>query len=82
MHISQVTRPPFSSWAQLHEAVRNGDHRLVRFLLDRGADVNARTGKHGEGGSAVWLAQHYHEDGHPVFDILREREGKKFQPEL
>ena len=55
---------------------------MVRFLLDRGADVNARTGKRGEGGSAVWLAEQYHEENHPVLDILREREGKKFKPEL
>jgi outer membrane protein assembly factor BamB len=38
---------------QLHDAARRGDTRAVQALLDRGADVNARTRF---GATALWLA--------------------------
>jgi prolyl 4-hydroxylase len=81
-HQNHVNIRDRNGWTPLHEAVRNGDIRLIELLLNHGADVNARTGAHAEGGSPLWWAEQIHDAEHPVAQILREREAKKFEPEL
>ena len=74
-----------NGWTPLHEAIRQGDPTLVQLLLDRGAEVNARTGNDGEGGSALWWARKYHEEDEEESDVsklLRERDAKIYEPEL
>jgi prolyl 4-hydroxylase len=69
-----------NGWTPLHEAVRTGDERLVELLLDRGAEVNARTGEKGEGGTALWWARKFNEEESPVMRLLKERDGKFYGP--
>ena len=46
----------------MHEAIRIGDREIVQYLLERGADANARTGINEEGGSPLYLVREYHRD--------------------
>lgn len=71
-----------NGWTSLHEAVRLGDENVIKLLLDRGADVNARSGVDGEGGSVIWWAKQYHDESHPMFKLLKDRNGMEFEPEL
>jgi prolyl 4-hydroxylase len=70
-----------NGWMPLHEATRSGDVEVVKLLLDRGADVNARTGTTAQGGSALYYAHIYHGKDHPIVPLLKEREAKVFVPE-
>lgn len=49
-----------NGWTPLHEAIRYGDVEMVRLLLDRGSEMNARFGPNEEGGSPLWMARYYH----------------------
>jgi prolyl 4-hydroxylase len=69
-----------NGWTPLHEAVRKGNEKLVELLLDRGAEVNARTGERGDGGTPLWWARKYHPEDSPVMRLLRERDGKVYEP--
>jgi prolyl 4-hydroxylase len=70
-----------NGWMPIHEAIRKGDIEVVKLLLDRGADVNARTGTTARGGSALYYAHQYHGNDHPLLPLLKEREAKVFEPE-
>lgn len=71
-----------NGWTPLHEAVRQGDPELVEMLLDRGAEVNARTGGNAGGGSALWLADQYHGEESELSGLIKDRDGKFYEPEL
>jgi prolyl 4-hydroxylase len=71
-----------NGWTVLHEAVRKGDTDMINLVLDRGADVNMRTGVNGEGGSPLYWAYYFHQEGSEVIELLKERNGKNFKPEL
>lgn len=62
-----------NGWRALHEAVRAGHLDVVNFLLENGADVNARTtgGDNGNEYSALQLAVDHHGESHPITDLLR-----------
>jgi prolyl 4-hydroxylase len=62
-----------NGWTALHEAVRKGSFDSVQVLLDRGAEVNARTGQREEGESPLALALRLHGDSAPIVNLLRER---------
>jgi ankyrin repeat protein len=63
----------------LHEAVRKGLFDPVELLLDRGAEVNARVGRQGEGESPLTLAIRYHGEHNPIVALLRDRGGMAYQ---
>lgn len=72
----------------LHEAVRDGNLEVIELLLNRGADINARTGRNGDGGSALHLAMEYHredEDDEEESEIelfLKKHNAKLVEPDL
>jgi len=70
-----------NGWTPLHEAVRTGDVPILQLVLDHGADVNTRTGKTGNGESALELAHEYHTAESEVVRLLKER-GAKSRSEL
>jgi ankyrin repeat protein len=65
-----------NGWLPLHEAVRAGDPDVVSFLLEKGADVNSRTDKNGNGPSALNWALKYHDEDHPVVELLKSKGAK------
>ncbi|KAL7556161.1 hypothetical protein ACA910_006268 [Epithemia clementina (nom. ined.)] len=76
-----------NGWTPLHEAVRLGDVQIVKLLLDRGADANARTGPKEEGGSPLYYVEEYHDkDESPEYEalvkLLQEYNAKLFEPSL
>jgi prolyl 4-hydroxylase len=69
-----------NGWTPLHEAVRKGDKTTVELLLDRGAEINARTGIESEGGSILWLAKNTHGPDHDIIQLLVTRGAKEYKP--
>jgi len=62
-----------NGWTALHEAVRKGDIDMVELLLDRGAEMNSRTGKKQNGQSPLELAKQFHGQEHAVTKLLESR---------
>jgi ankyrin repeat protein len=58
-----------SGWQPIHEAVRAGDAVVVKFLLENGADIDART-TYPRGVSPLTLAVDYHGKDHAVVKLL------------
>ena len=58
-----------NGWTPLHEAVRAGHNDAVKFLIDFGADKNART-HHGQGSSPLALAIEELTASHPISRYL------------
>lgn len=67
-----------NGWSALHEAVRRGMLDVVKILLDRGAEVNAQTGKQQTGDSPLGLAMRFHGPDHDVTKFLESRGAKQF----
>jgi hypothetical protein len=57
-----VNKRDSNGWTPLHEAVRDGSLEVIEFLLDRGAEVNVRTGARADGASPLFLAWEYHRE--------------------
>lgn len=53
---------------------------VVKYLVENGADVNART--HGEGGTPLWWAKQTLEDNDPVISFLESIGALEVGPEL
>lgn len=70
-----------NGWEPIHEAVRAGHKEAVQFLMDNGADMDART-HWGEGLSPLKIALRSHSDDHPVSQYLRELGALDLGPEL
>eukprot|EP00600_Ochromonadales_sp_CCMP1393_P013065 CAMPEP_0175003598 /NCGR_PEP_ID=MMETSP0005-20121125/4312_1 /TAXON_ID=420556 /ORGANISM="Ochromonas sp., Strain CCMP1393" /LENGTH=291 /DNA_ID=CAMNT_0016258681 /DNA_START=1885 /DNA_END=2759 /DNA_ORIENTATION=+ len=68
-HVHLIHRRDENEWQLLHEAVRSGDLKSVKLLIDMGADVSAKVLS---GGAALWIAKYYLEPDHPVTNYLRE----------
>ena len=61
-------------WEPIHEAVRDGNLDSVKILLNEGgANIDARVGSTGQGGSALWLAKKNRDASHPLVVYLLER---------
>jgi prolyl 4-hydroxylase len=73
--------PDENGWQPLHEAVRSGHVDIVHFLLEQGADINARTND-GIGGTPLWWSMNNHDQPHPVVDLIRDLGGLEIGPEL
>jgi prolyl 4-hydroxylase len=61
-----------NGWSALHEAVRSGATDIVKLLIERGAEMNARTGKRGSGESALAMAKKYLGQNHAITKHLQE----------
>ena len=71
-----------NGWQALHEAVRAGTFEIVQMLLDKGAEVNTRTGKTESGHTPLDLAKRFHGDTHEIAKLLQARGGKERPTEL
>mmetsp|Transcript_13775 Transcript_13775/g.27488 ORF Transcript_13775/g.27488 Transcript_13775/m.27488 type:complete len:529 (-) Transcript_13775:82-1668(-) len=70
-----------NGWFALHEAARSGHVHAGRFLVENGADVNARTGN-GTGGSVLWLATNEHGADSAMVKFLKSVGGEYIEPDL
>ena len=68
-------------WEPIHEAVRDGNLDSVKILLNEGgANIDARVGSTGQGGSALWLAKKNRDASHPLVVYLLERGAQSIAP--
>jgi len=68
-------------WEAIHEAVRDGNLDTVKILLNEGgANIDARVGSTGQGGSALWLAKKNRDASHPLVVYLLERGAQSIAP--
>lgn len=58
-----------NGWGPLHEASRSGNVEVAKFLYERGADLNLKTG-HGRGDTALELAKQYHGENSDMYRFL------------
>lgn len=70
-----------NGWQPLHEAVRSGHLNVVKYLIEKGSNINSRTGIHGNGGSVLWWAKKFHDNNHPVVVYLKENNAISIAPE-
>jgi len=70
-----------NGWQPIHEAARGGHESILRFLVEKGADVNERT-NYGTGGTALYWVQKFHGHNHPAADYLLTLGAVNIEPEL
>lgn len=77
--IHAVHKADSNGWQPIHEAVRAGHTKLVKYLINMGADIGARTHN---GGSPLWWAKRTLPKGHPTINYLEQigapEEGEEF----
>lgn len=66
----------------MHEAVRGGHVEVVKYLLEQGADKDARTGRDGNGGTPLWWAKKTHGTDHEVITHLMDLGAVEMGPDL
>lgn len=71
-----------NGWEPLHEAVRAGQLDAVQFLLQQGADINARTGLSKQGSSPLTLALEFLKVGDAVTTLLLSNGAVAYEDEL
>jgi len=57
-----------NGWQPLHEGARGGHLEVVKYLVQSGADINAKTSENG--GTALYYAKQKFDDEHPVVAFL------------
>lgn len=78
-HAHLVNVRDVNGWSPLHEAIRNGNVEIVQLLLDRGAEMNARTGKHENGQTPLALARATHGKRSHITKLLESRGARSIQ---
>ncbi len=78
-HEEYVNARDANGWTPLHEAVRSGDLACVKFLLDRGSNINARTGTSANEGSVLFWAKRSLGSAE-LIELLKEHGAKYFAP--
>jgi prolyl 4-hydroxylase len=76
---SSVTKADMNGWYPIHEAARSGETEVIRYLVENGADVNART-NHGKGGTALFWVEQSHDPKHPAVTYLQSKGAKSIAP--
>jgi ankyrin repeat protein len=79
--ISCSAQCSFVSSQPLHEGARGGHVDVVRYLVERGADIHERS-HYGAGGSALFYAIDNHGQHHPVTQYLKSLGATSIGPEL
>jgi prolyl 4-hydroxylase len=70
-----------NGWTPLHEGARAGNKEVVKFLFEKGADVNARTNE-GTGGSALWWVKKNLGSDNEMVAFLESLGAQEIGPEL
>ncbi|KAL7546971.1 hypothetical protein ACHAWF_010292 [Thalassiosira exigua] len=60
-----------SGWRPIHEAARAGNLAGAQLLVSAGCDLTSRTGRTGNGGTALWWAIQRFGEGHSIVMLLR-----------
>lgn len=82
-HEEVVHAKDANGWLPVHEAVRRGNIEIVKFLVDRGSHVNARTqNANGPGGSVLWWAINRHGEDSDIAKYLMELGAMNIEPEV
>lgn len=71
-----------NGWTPLHEGARGGHKEVVELLVQKGANINERTGEDENGGTALWYAIDTHGKKHPVVKFLKKIGALSIGPEL
>ena len=70
-----------NGWQPIHESVRGGHVEALDFLVNKGADINART-HHGSGVTPLNIALHTQNEDHPVTRYLKDLGAFNIGPDL
>lgn len=70
-----------NGWTALAEAIRTGNVKTVRLLLERGSAPNAKIGPNGEAGSMLWLAIEEWGENHEVVPLLQHWNATVVEPD-
>lgn len=70
-----------NGWTPLHEGARAGNKEIVKFLFEKGANVNERTDS-GVGGTALWWAKKQYGKDHEIVSFLESLGAQDLGPEL
>ena len=68
-------------WRPLHEAAKAGNSVCVELLISAGCDISSRTGRSGNGGTALWWAIQRYGESHDVVALLRFHNALEAGPE-
>jgi prolyl 4-hydroxylase len=66
-----LVAPDSNGWRAIHEAARGGRTEVIEYLIQMGVDLNERT-NNGDGGSALWWAEHMLHHDHPAIRVMRD----------
>lgn len=64
-----LNRADTNGWSAIHEAVRGGHLETVKYLVEHGADIGAKTNNNG---TPLWWARRSLDENHEVVRYLRE----------
>jgi prolyl 4-hydroxylase len=71
-----------NGWQPIHEAARGGHTEVVKLLIQHGAEMNARTGRGGDGGSVLNIALDHLDEDHDLIQYLRSIGAQDYTDEL
>ena len=79
INLNAIHKADRNGWQPIHEAVRAGHTKMVKYLINMGADMGAKTSN---GGSPLWWAKRSLPKGHPTINYLEQigapEEGEEF----
>ena len=75
-----LTAKDKNGWQPLHEGARGGHLDVVKYLVENGVDVNAKT--RDNGGTALWWAKQSLDEDHPVIAFLESMGALEIGPDL
>lgn len=78
---SSLDKADINGWRPIHEAARAGKTEVMKWLIDQGVDINARTND-GRGASPLWWAEETLGPKHETTKLLIKSGAKKIAPEF